>query len=364
MSVLSRKLFAAAATASYLTLLFAIWPAPIDAVAFHPAPDTRTQEAAWVGAHSLGDAVPLGPGVFRGPEDVVVDADGRGLFAGSRDGRLVHWSASAPDAVETVTDCLHHPLGLDRAPDGSILVCDAYDGLVRVGIEGAQRGACAPLTNAAEDVPFKFTDDVDVAADGTVYFSDASFKFDQPAYALDIVETRGNGRLLKYEPATETTTVLARDLTFANGVALAPDESFVLVNETSTYRVARHWLKGSKAGTTEPFIENLPGMPDGISTSPRGTFWVALFTVRKPLLDAIHPHPWLKNLFAKLPPWLRPKPIRFGAVVELNAQGEIVRAFTDPSGEHVREVTSVEEHDGHLYLGTLKRDVVFKVALP
>ena len=52
---------------------------------------------------------------------------------------------------------------------------------------------------------------------------------------------------------------------FGNGVVLSKDESFVLMTETTKYRVLRYWLKGEKAGQTEVFADNLPGFPNGIS---------------------------------------------------------------------------------------------------
>lgn len=55
------------------------------------------------------------------------------------------------------------------------------------------------------------------------------------------------GRLLVYAPATGEATVLAGGLWYANGVAVAPDESFVAVVETCSMRVRRYWLKGEKA---------------------------------------------------------------------------------------------------------------------
>ena len=64
------------------------------------------------------------------------------------------------------------------------------------------------------------------------------------------------------------------NLCFANGVALAPDESFALVNETWNYRVLRYWLTGDKKDTWDVFIDNLPGFPDNISSNGKGTFSV------------------------------------------------------------------------------------------
>ena len=70
-------------------------------------------------------------------------------------------------------------------------------------------------------MPFRFTDNLDLARDGTVYFSDASSRYGQADYMLDLLEARPHGRLLRYDPASRRTTVLLRDLYFANGVALS-----------------------------------------------------------------------------------------------------------------------------------------------
>ena len=48
------------------------------------------------------------------------------------------------------------------------------------------------------------------------------------------------GRLLKYDPATRRTEQLASGFWFANGVALAADESFVVVAESTRTRVNKY----------------------------------------------------------------------------------------------------------------------------
>ena len=80
-------------------------------------------------------------------------------------------------------------------------------------------------------------------------------------------------------------TLLLDSLYFANGVAIAPDNSFVLVNETYMYRIHKYWLKGEKAGTSEIIIDNLPGFPDNISSNGEGLYWVALFTSRNEFIE-------------------------------------------------------------------------------
>lgn len=47
-------------------------------------------------------------------------------------------------------------------------------------------------------------------------------------------------RLLKYDPQTKRNTVLIKNLSFANGVEISNDESFLLVAETGKYRVHKY----------------------------------------------------------------------------------------------------------------------------
>jgi sugar lactone lactonase YvrE len=155
-----------------------------------------------------------------------------------------------------------------------------------------------------------------------------------------------------------------QNLYFANGVALSSKEDFVLVNETYRYRIVRYWLKGPRAGEHEVFIDNLPGFPDNISSTRRGTFWLALFTVRNPTVDALHPYPFLKAQLAKLPKSLWPKPKPYGLVLALDEEGRITRSLHDPTGQLLREITSAREYRGHLYLGSLHNDRIGRYALP
>ncbi len=205
------------------------------------------------------------------------------------------------------------------------MVCDAVKGLLTVD----PQGQAVVLASGANGVEFHFTDDLEIAKDGRIYFSDASSKWGHESYLHDLLEARPHGRLLRYDPATRKTEVLLGELYFANGVALSPDEDFVLVNETYRYRIQRLWLAGPKAGTTEILADNLPGIPDGIAASGRGTYWVAMYTVRNAQADALHPSPFMKRQLAKLPRALWPKPARHGMVFELDAAGKILRTFQD-----------------------------------
>lgn len=340
-----------AAAAGYLALT----PSPIDPLPWDAAP-APAMTGALEPNDTLMKAELLARGQIHGPEDTAVDAEGR-VYAGLQDGRIVR--VLADDSVETFVDTGGRPLGMSFDANGKLIVADAYKGLLSID----KNGSIQVLSTGAEGLPFAFTDDLDIASDGTIYFSDASSRFQQPDYMLDLLEARPHGRLLAYDPASGETRVLLKDLYFANGVALSAAEDFVLVNETYRYRITRYWLKGEKAGQHDVFIDNLPGLPDNLQGDRKGTFWVALPSPRNALADFLHRHAWLKAQVAKLPRVFWPKPINYGLVIALDEQGEIVRSLHDTSGSHLRLVTSVKPVGDSLYFGSLDNDRIGRLQL-
>ncbi|CAH0728485.1 unnamed protein product, partial [Brenthis ino] len=80
-----------------------------------------------------------------------------------------------------------------------------------------------------------------------------------------------SGRLFYYNAAKNESKVLLDDLWFANGLVVSPDNQFVIVSETSRYRVVKYYINGSKKGTSEVFVAGLPGLPDNIRSLPDGS---------------------------------------------------------------------------------------------
>jgi sugar lactone lactonase YvrE len=343
-----------------IALLFAylaFWPVPIEPVAWD-APAAPALEGRFAVNERLAGVQSAARGVGIGPEDVEIDADGH-VFVGYEDGRIVRFS---PDFTqyEVLADTGGRPLGMKLDPAGRLVVCDGYKGLLRVSMNGA----IEVLATEADGVPFAFTNDVDIAPDGTIYFTDASYRYGPAMKARDdVLEHGGRGRLLQHDPVTGTTTVLLDGLQFANGVALAPDGRSVLVAQTGRYDVLRYWLEGEKAGSAEVFIENLPGIPDGISSNGRDTYWLALFTVRNPALDALSGWPRLRKVVYRMPLFLQPQPKRHAFVLGLSLEGEVLHNLQHPGADSFSPVTSATEAHGHLYLGSLERDAFGVLAL-
>jgi sugar lactone lactonase YvrE len=334
-----------------------LWPTPIDPQAWTPAP-APPLAGDYAPNAKLAAAKRIAPSAFIGAEDVAIDAEGR-IYGGLPDGRILRTDANR-QGTETFVNTGGHPLGLKFDRTGNLIVCDSFKGLLSV----APSGEVTTLSVEADGTPFKFTDDLDIAADGTIYFTDASFKFAQPEYPLDFLEHRPNGRLLAYDPATKTTRVVLKDLYFANGVAVSPDQSFVLVNETSSYRIRRYWLAGPDKGRTDLFADNLPGFPDGISSNGKDIFWVALFGPRNALFDRILQYPTLRKVYARLPAAAQGAGANYGFALGLTIEGKVAHNLQDPSPEAFAPVTNVVEHDGTLYFGSLSADGIAYLSVP
>ena len=338
--------------AAYLCL----WPVSIEPVSWQ-APANPGFEGRFAENDALIPAEPLGVAEGIGPEDVAIDWKGQAVV-GYRDGRIVSFSEDG-QATELVNTG-GRPLGLDYTPDGTLIIADAYKGLLALD----KAGELSVLSASADNIPFKFADDVDVAPDGTVYFSDASSKFDITHHALDdVMEHGGHGRLLRYEPQTGKTETLLSGLQFANGIAVGPGEDYVLVNETGSYRVMRFWLRGPQAGTAEVFIDELPGFPDGISFNGRDTFWLTLFAPRNPLLDQMSAQPFLRKVVWRLPDFLKPKPAKHGVVIGLDLNGNVTHNLQGKGGDAFAPITSAEEANGYLYLGSLSQPAFARLKL-
>ncbi|GHF27024.1 hypothetical protein GCM10017044_22580 [Kordiimonas sediminis] len=339
-----------------LVLVLVVSPSVIN-----PVKTERAKSSSYVGVYAenteLRNAQVISLKSGTGPEDVAVDSQGR-IYGGLHDGRIVRILSDGQQ--ETFADTGGRPLGLHFDRENNLIVADAWKGLLSIN----PAGEITVLTTEANGVPFAFTDDLDIASDGVIYFSDASDVYNQPDYALDLLEGRPHGRLLSYDPKTEKTTVLLDDLYFANGIAVSSDDSFVLVNETWKYRVTRYWLTGDKAGTSEIFIDGLPGYPDGISANEKDVFWVAIASPPNPLVDSLGEKPFIRSLLAKLPAFLRPGAIRQGTVVGLDRDGKVLTTLHDPKGEKVYMVTSVEQVGDKLYLGSLEAPQIGIVTSP
>jgi sugar lactone lactonase YvrE len=352
--LLPLSLMAAAAGLAFLR-------SPIRALAWHP-PATPALSGPYERNSRLSsvELLPLIDG--HGPESIIAGHE-EWLYTGLKDGRILRFRPDG-SSMEFYANTGGRPNGMQFDSRGNLVVADSYKGLVSV----APDRRVTVLADGADGQPFIFPDGLDIAEDGTIWFTDATSRFPDGEFHYEVLEASATGRLLTYDPSTQQVQTQVANLRFPNGIALGPGDAYVLINETLGYRTLRHWIKGPKAGQTEPFVETYPGMPDDIRFNGRDRFWVALNAQRMAWVDWLQPHPRLKAILAAsigpIFPDTDARWIGSGAfVVAIDLNGNVLESLQDPERRYVTS-TGVLEHDGSLYIGSVVEHFVARALIP
>ncbi len=350
-----------------LALYLALWPVPIAPQSWD-APTSEGYVGDFAPNEHLANLGRLEIGDIHGPEDVAARQIGGRLmlFVSSQDG-LIRQVDPEAGTYETFADTGGIPLGLEFDAQDNLIVADAYKGLLSI----SPSGAVSVLTDTVADTPILYADDVDIGPGGVIYFSDASTKFGAKAAGgtmagslLELMEHGRTGRLLAYDPNTKDTSVIKTGLSFANGVAIAPGGRSVLVIETGQYRILRVWIDGDRIGQTDIVIDNLPGFPDNINSGPESTFFVGLVSKRAEILDELSTKPFMRKLIWRLPEFMKPAAENYGFIIQLDANGDIIKTWQDPSGAYPLTTGAIAPGDGWMYISSLGADYLGRRPFP
>lgn len=291
---------------------------------------------------------------WHGPEDIIFDKQGNlycGVHIGKQDfsdGKILKIS---PDgAVNVFYDAGSWVSGLHFDSYNNLIALSHKQGLISI----SPNKEVSVLANKDEnDRPFLIPNGLDIASDGNIYFSNTSH---ESAYNIKfgrklIMELKPDGGLYQYNPKTKKVTTLIDGTYFGNGVVLSQKEDFLLMTETTKYRIIKYYLKGEKKGQKEIFMDNLPGFPNGISIREDGSFWLGFSTKRNDALDNIHPKKGMKKLVYGLPEFMQPKQDEYGIVLHISEKGKVISSLFDTTGKVIPEAGSVKENNNHLYIG-------------
>lgn len=337
-----------------LAYLF-LWPLTPDPVAWEPRTAPMPGEG-WPENAELRLVTRVGQEEFQQAADIAMDDEGR-LYAGTGHGTVRR--TVNEEGYETFAITRGRPVGMQFDGDGNLIVADAWEGLLSIDPDGE----ITVLATEANGIPFGLLTGLDIAADGGIYFADASIRHDPEHYLLALLEGAPDGRLLRYDPETEETEVLFAGLHFPYGVALSEEEDYLLFSESARYRIMRLALGGEGAGP-EVHMDNLPGYPANITRLDAERFWVGIPALRSPLVDRVQRSVALKRAVLRLGPvvaLMQPPPE--GMAMQINARGDVLQTLQDPGGRHLYGISSVRRLNGALYFGSLYGNAVGRLAL-
>ncbi|MFC7496281.1 MULTISPECIES: SMP-30/gluconolactonase/LRE family protein [unclassified Nocardioides] len=300
-----------------------------------------------------------------GAEDVVVGTSGPdegAVFTGTEDGSIFRVNHDGR-RIDRVAHTGGRPLGIEIDLDGRLLVCDAHRGVLRVD---PRTGGVEAVAERLGRAPMMFCNNAAIAGDGTVWFTDSSTRYGIDRWKDDFVQDTRTGRLARLAPGGEP-EVVVDGLAFANGVALASDESYVAVAETAHRTIVRWWLTGPHAGTRDLLVGDLPGYPDNIARGSDGLLWVSIASPVDPLVERLQRGPVpLRKAATRIPEAIQPKEKRTVRAQAYDDAGTLIHDVdlpADQGGTAYHMVTGVREHEGRLWLGSLHEPAIAVVDL-
>lgn len=339
---------------------------------FKPAPLPSVDKAEatpFAINNALSKASPIGQGKLDGPEDVIFDSKDN-LYTGSRSGDIIRFSP--PDYIKQ--DLFAHvggqTLGMAMDKEDAIHVCVSGMGVYKVTQSRKVVKLCDQVPRSKfsirDDSRVRFADDLDIASDGKVYFSESTVRFDTHDWASDSLEMRGNGRIICYDPKTDQSKVVLPNLIFPNGICVEGNGESLLFAERWSGTVSRFWFAGSKKGKVDPVLPNLPGFTDNINRTSDGNYYVAIIGVRTPVHDLAMEMPgFRKRMSQRVAPdeWLYPN-FNGGMIIKFSPAGKILECLWDAKGGSHATLSSMAEHHGRLYLGGVFNNQIGVINLP
>ncbi|KAH7707604.1 Protein F57C2.5 [Aphelenchoides avenae] len=221
----------------------------------------------------------------------------------------------------------------------------------------------------------KLLNDLVMIDDNTMLVTDTSTNYGWDSFLKAFLEHASDGRVLQVDMKTGEASVVMDGLNYVNGIEKHSDGQSVIVVESGMARILRYYYAGTKKGTTEMFANNLPGFPDNIRSSTRGTFFAALAFARHPVqlspLDSTAEHPTVRKVLGELLQFelvrnlmAAVSPPEYSMILELDQDGNILAVYRDTGGSVLHDISQVTDAgNGTLYLGSFANDYIAQVKL-
>lgn len=287
--------------------------------------------------------------------------DGK-LYTAMASGNILRMNPDGSE-LEVFANTGGRVLGFDFDNAGNLIAADALQGVLIISPDGKIQKLID--NDNDDDSPARYPNSVIVASTGKIFITNSSGRFAPSdwgsvfeASMLDIVEQSATGSILEYDPAQKTVRIVARGLSFANGIALSQDEKHLFVIETGRYRVwkiatsANHLDLTQDSTQASVLFDNLPGYPDNLMRGQDGKIWLGFAKPRNDIIDFMGDKPWLRKMVLRFPRFLWPMPETYGHVIAFTEDGQIVADLQDPDGSYP-ETTGATETQDRLYIQSL-----------
>lgn len=333
------------------------WPAPIDP-AYWDEPPIPEMTGRLAPNDILATAEIIRPEGYAHSEDFAFAQDGS-IYAGTLFGTIQHVSRgpSGEWQVEEIMRVSDRALLGIQWMDEDTLAVAAIDGLYAANVRTRESRT---LSTGSPTRPFGFVNDVEVAPDGTIYFSDSTVGWSVLDYAVtpfrtyELMENRPHGFIYAIDPDRGQTRVELERLHYPNGLSLSSDGQALFIAETTRFAIRRYEIAGPQAGQISVLADNLPGVPDGIQSDGNGRLYVAIVGPRRPIVRFMHRNPWSAWLLFKL--GYRPalSPVGQGAYVLVidETSGEIIDSYQGGSDDFTSLANIVPVPNGDIWISS------------
>jgi gluconolactonase len=192
--------------------------------------------------------------------------------------RILEWTMATGETTEYRTG-VEFTNGRTLDLDGGIVQCS--HGLRRV--ERDDGGRITVVVDSFEGRRFNSPNDVIVARDGVIWFTDPTYGITQPGEGHPGEEEYGGRFVFRHDRSTGETVAVVTDMEQPNGLAFSPDESVLYVADSSGVGVAggqNHHIRaydvaGGRCSGGRLFTTVTPGVPDGLRVDLHGNVWTS-----------------------------------------------------------------------------------------
>ena len=197
------------------------------------------------------------------------------------------------------------PLGMAFDRDGNLLRLHRRHGpLPRHAATARSRSSptrpTARLLSIIDDSRLRLADDLDIAPDGRIFFTEATIRYEMHDWPVDALESRGNGRIICYDPKHGNDAHgAAQPASSRTASACATTASRSCSPRPGAAASAATGSTARRRAQLEIVIDNLPGYPDNINRASDGNYWLALVGMRTPALDLALRMPGFRKRMAR-----------------------------------------------------------------